>query len=135
MNCRNCTSNLSLAVCCQKPSFGQQERSVISVLLWQFTFPYHGLTALDSNVFHSVYFLEYKLILITFFLILRYMIYNLLLKRCTVSLIQNLLDADAHTTLKQRVGFKSAMLADVRPLTDGRVKHPTFRFSFLCLFI
>lgn len=37
--------------------------------------------------------------------------------------------------LKQRVGFKSAMLADVRPLTDGRVNYPTFNFSVLCLFI
>lgn len=49
--------------------------------------------------------------------------------------MQNLLDADAHTTLKQRVGFKSAMLADVRPLTDGRVKHPTLAsLSYVYLF-
>lgn len=42
---------------------------------------------------------------------------------------KNLLDADAHTTLKQRVGFKSAMLADVRPLTDGRTNKVTFSLT------
>eukprot|EP00268_Persea_americana_P015780 TRINITY_DN1741_c1_g1_i1.p1 TRINITY_DN1741_c1_g1~~TRINITY_DN1741_c1_g1_i1.p1 ORF type:complete len:372 (-),score=86.83 TRINITY_DN1741_c1_g1_i1:1074-2189(-) len=42
---------------------------------------------------------------------------------------KNLLDADTHTTLKQRVGFKSAMLADVRPLTDGRTNKVTFSLT------
>ncbi|RZS02829.1 hypothetical protein BHM03_00032917 [Ensete ventricosum] len=37
--------------------------------------------------------------------------------------MQNLLDDDSDRTLKQRTGFKSAMLADIRPSTDGRVQH------------
>ncbi|XP_058114768.1 general transcription and DNA repair factor IIH subunit TFB1-1 isoform X2 [Magnolia sinica] len=42
---------------------------------------------------------------------------------------KNLLDADAHRTSKQQVGFKSAMLADVRPLTDGRTNKVTFSLT------
>lgn len=35
--------------------------------------------------------------------------------------MQTLLDDDSDRTLKQQTGFKSAMLADIRPSTDGRV--------------
>ncbi|XP_019051904.1 PREDICTED: probable RNA polymerase II transcription factor B subunit 1-1 [Nelumbo nucifera] len=41
---------------------------------------------------------------------------------------KKLLDTDARTS-KQRVGFKSAMLADVRPLTDGRTNKVTFSLT------
>ena len=37
--------------------------------------------------------------------------------------MQKLLDGDANRVIKQRVGFKSAMLADVKPSADGRVQH------------
>ncbi|XP_077237509.1 general transcription and DNA repair factor IIH subunit TFB1-1-like isoform X2 [Tasmannia lanceolata] len=42
---------------------------------------------------------------------------------------KNLLEADAYRTSKQRVGFKSAMLADVKPLTDGRSNKVTFSLT------
>ncbi|KAK1316891.1 putative RNA polymerase II transcription factor B subunit 1-1 [Acorus calamus] len=41
----------------------------------------------------------------------------------------DLLEADAQRTSKQRSGFKSAMLADVRPLTDGRSNKVTFSLT------
>ncbi|KAL4185870.1 hypothetical protein AMTRI_Chr10g232960 [Amborella trichopoda] len=42
---------------------------------------------------------------------------------------KNLLDDAAHKASKQRAGFKSAMLADVRPLTDGRTNKVTFSLT------
>lgn len=42
---------------------------------------------------------------------------------------KNLLDDDAYRTSKQRAGFKSAMLADVRPSTDGRTNKVTFSLT------
>lgn len=42
---------------------------------------------------------------------------------------KSLHDAAVHKTSKQRVGFKSAMLADVRPLTDGRTNKVTFNLT------
>ncbi|KAK1293252.1 putative RNA polymerase II transcription factor B subunit 1-1 [Acorus calamus] len=42
---------------------------------------------------------------------------------------KDLLEADAQRTSKQRSGFKSAMLADVRPLTDGRSNKVTFSLT------
>ncbi|KAJ4975577.1 hypothetical protein NE237_000683 [Protea cynaroides] len=42
---------------------------------------------------------------------------------------KKLLDVDGSKTSKQRVGFKSAMLADVRPLTDGRTNKVTFSLT------
>ncbi|XP_072962843.1 general transcription and DNA repair factor IIH subunit TFB1-1-like [Typha angustifolia] len=42
---------------------------------------------------------------------------------------KNLLDDDTHKTSKQRTGFKSAMLADVRPATDGRTNKVTFSLT------
>lgn len=35
--------------------------------------------------------------------------------------MQKLLDIDPSKKSKQRVGFKSAMISDIRPATDGRV--------------
>ncbi|XP_043694156.1 general transcription and DNA repair factor IIH subunit TFB1-1-like [Telopea speciosissima] len=43
---------------------------------------------------------------------------------------KKLLDADGSKTSKQQVGFKSAMLADVRPLTDGRTNKVLCNFSY-----
>eukprot|EP00249_Psilotum_nudum_P007355 c20498_g1_i1 orf=159-2075(+) len=40
-----------------------------------------------------------------------------------------MLDDEASKTLKQRAGFKSAMLADVRPMTDGRTNKVTFNLT------
>ncbi|XP_074591941.1 general transcription and DNA repair factor IIH subunit TFB1-1-like [Curcuma longa] len=40
-----------------------------------------------------------------------------------------LLDDDSDRTLKQRTGFKSAMLADIRPSTDGRTNKVTFSLT------
>ncbi|KAG6469745.1 hypothetical protein ZIOFF_070676 [Zingiber officinale] len=40
-----------------------------------------------------------------------------------------LLDDDSDRTLKQRTGFKSAMLADVRPSTDGQTNKVTFSLT------
>lgn len=37
--------------------------------------------------------------------------------------VQKLLEGDANKTSKQRVGFKSAMISDLKLLTDGRVQH------------
>ncbi|XP_010913638.1 general transcription and DNA repair factor IIH subunit TFB1-1 isoform X2 [Elaeis guineensis] len=42
---------------------------------------------------------------------------------------KSLLDDDAQRTAKQRAGFKSAMLADVRPSTDGRTNKVTFSLT------
>lgn len=42
--------------------------------------------------------------------------------------MQNLLNTDAHTT-KQKVGFKGAMLAVVKPLADGRVHNENYCLS------
>ncbi|KAJ8499080.1 hypothetical protein OPV22_009632 [Ensete ventricosum] len=42
---------------------------------------------------------------------------------------KNLLDDDSDRTLKQRTGFKSAMLADIRPSTDGRTNKVTFSLT------
>lgn len=42
---------------------------------------------------------------------------------------KNLLEEDASKTSKQRTGLKSAMLADVRPMTDGRTNRVTFNLT------
>ncbi|XP_008789678.1 general transcription and DNA repair factor IIH subunit TFB1-1-like isoform X1 [Phoenix dactylifera] len=42
---------------------------------------------------------------------------------------KSLLDDDAQRTSKQQAGFKSAMLADVRPSTDGRTNKVTFSLT------
>ncbi|OVA05707.1 BSD [Macleaya cordata] len=42
---------------------------------------------------------------------------------------KKLLAVNASRTSKQRVGFKSAMIADVRPLTDGRTNKVTFSLT------
>lgn len=42
---------------------------------------------------------------------------------CLYELLQNLLEDEANKGSKQRPGFKSAMLADVRPSADGRVRY------------
>lgn len=42
---------------------------------------------------------------------------------------KNLLDNDAHRTSKQRVGFKSAMVADIRPSADGQANKVTFNLT------
>ncbi|KAI3923680.1 hypothetical protein MKW98_011310 [Papaver atlanticum] len=42
---------------------------------------------------------------------------------------KKLLAVDASKMSKQRLGFKSAMLADVRPLTDGRTNKVTFSLT------
>ncbi|XP_047318320.1 general transcription and DNA repair factor IIH subunit TFB1-1-like isoform X1 [Impatiens glandulifera] len=42
---------------------------------------------------------------------------------------KKLLERDAKVILKQRVGFKSAMLADVKPSTDGRTNRVTFNLT------
>ncbi|KAI3926323.1 hypothetical protein MKW92_016906 [Papaver armeniacum] len=42
---------------------------------------------------------------------------------------KKLLAVDANKMSKQRLGFKSAMLADVRPLTDGRTNKVTFSLT------
>lgn len=42
---------------------------------------------------------------------------------------KNLLDDDTHGTSKQRVGFKSSMLADVRPTPDGRTNKVTYSLT------
>lgn len=49
--------------------------------------------------------------------------------------MQNLLDDDSDRTLKQRTGFKSAMLADIRPSTDGRVQHGPCVLPVIFLFV
>jgi hypothetical protein len=41
-------------------------------------------------------------------------------------ILKSLLGEDANGTTKQRPGFKSAMLADVRPSADGRVLYHVF---------
>lgn len=48
--------------------------------------------------------------------------------------VQSLLDDDENKASKQQAGFKSAMLADVRPSTDGRVQHGISLFLLLILF-
>ncbi|KAM0933794.1 putative transcription factor BSD family [Dioscorea sansibarensis] len=42
---------------------------------------------------------------------------------------KNLLDNDNYGAPKQRAGFKSAMLADVKPLADGRTNKVTFSLT------
>eukprot|EP01018_Ginkgo_biloba_P037449 Gb_29885 [translate_table: standard] len=42
---------------------------------------------------------------------------------------KNLLEEEASKTAKQRTGLKNAMLADVRPLTDGRTNRVTFNLT------
>ncbi|KAG9448790.1 hypothetical protein H6P81_008755 [Aristolochia fimbriata] len=42
---------------------------------------------------------------------------------------KKLLNSEASRSSKQRVGFKSTMLADVRPLTDGRTNKVTFSLT------
>ncbi|XP_068642205.1 general transcription and DNA repair factor IIH subunit TFB1-1-like isoform X2 [Aristolochia californica] len=42
---------------------------------------------------------------------------------------KRLLNSEANQSSQQRVGFKSAMLADVRPLTDGRTNKVTFSLT------
>ncbi|CAA6662296.1 unnamed protein product [Spirodela intermedia] len=42
---------------------------------------------------------------------------------------KNMLDSDTYRTSKQRAGFKSAILADVRPLTDGQSNKVTFSLT------
>ncbi|XP_057509083.1 general transcription and DNA repair factor IIH subunit TFB1-1-like [Actinidia eriantha] len=42
---------------------------------------------------------------------------------------KKLLDGDANRVIKQRVGFKSAMLADVKPSADGRSNRVTFNLT------
>uniref|UniRef100_A0A1D1Y4L8 Putative RNA polymerase II transcription factor B subunit 1-1 n=1 Tax=Anthurium amnicola TaxID=1678845 RepID=A0A1D1Y4L8_9ARAE len=43
---------------------------------------------------------------------------------------KNMLDIDTCRTSKQRTGFKSAILADVRPLTDGQSNKVTFSLTW-----
>ncbi|XP_057983242.1 general transcription and DNA repair factor IIH subunit TFB1-1 isoform X2 [Malania oleifera] len=42
---------------------------------------------------------------------------------------KKLLDGDTSRTPKQRVGFKSAMISDVKPSTDGRTNRVTFNLT------
>ncbi|KAL6313743.1 hypothetical protein AAG906_010162 [Vitis piasezkii] len=42
---------------------------------------------------------------------------------------KKLLDGNTSSTLKQRVGFKSAMISDLKPLTDGRTNRVTFNLT------
>ncbi|CAM6123635.1 unnamed protein product [Calypogeia fissa] len=42
---------------------------------------------------------------------------------------KHMLDDEADRAPKQRTGLKSAMLADVRPLTDGRTNKVTFNLT------
>ncbi len=42
---------------------------------------------------------------------------------CSWNLIQKLLDGDSGRKSKQRVGFKSSMILDIKPMSDGRVQH------------
>ncbi|KAF3790052.1 putative RNA polymerase II transcription factor B subunit 1-1 [Nymphaea thermarum] len=42
---------------------------------------------------------------------------------------KNLLDRGTYRQTKQRTGFKSAMLADIRPSTDGRTNKVTFNLT------
>lgn len=42
---------------------------------------------------------------------------------------KKLLDGNASRTSKQRVGFKSAMISDLKPLTDGRTNRVTFNLT------
>ncbi|KAH9303270.1 hypothetical protein KI387_014853, partial [Taxus chinensis] len=42
---------------------------------------------------------------------------------------KSLLEEEASKTAKQRTGLKSAMLADVRPMTDGRTNRVTFNLT------
>lgn len=42
---------------------------------------------------------------------------------------KKLLDGDSGKVSKQRVGFKSAMISDVKPLTDGRTNKVTFSLT------
>ncbi|PSR95249.1 RNA polymerase II transcription factor B subunit 1-1 like [Actinidia chinensis var. chinensis] len=42
---------------------------------------------------------------------------------------KKLLDGDTNRVIKQRVGFKSAMLADVKPSADGRSNRVTFNLT------
>lgn len=42
---------------------------------------------------------------------------------------KKLLDGNTSRTSKQRVGFKSAMISDLKPLTDGRTNRVTFNLT------
>ncbi|KAK9269243.1 hypothetical protein L1049_001013 [Liquidambar formosana] len=42
---------------------------------------------------------------------------------------KKLLDGDTSRTSKQRVGFKSAMISDIKPSTDGRTNRITFNLT------
>lgn len=47
--------------------------------------------------------------------------------------MQKLLDKDPTKKSKQRVGFKSAMISDIRPATDGRVCNSLSVYFCVCL--
>lgn len=50
--------------------------------------------------------------------------------------MQRLLDGDSGRKSKQLVGFKSSMILDTRPQTDGRVRHLSLSFAcvvFACI--
>uniref|UniRef100_A0A0D9X6V4 Uncharacterized protein n=1 Tax=Leersia perrieri TaxID=77586 RepID=A0A0D9X6V4_9ORYZ len=52
-----------------------------------------------------------------------------LLQEDRSSWLENILDDEANKVSKQRPGFKSAMLADVRPSADGRTNKVTFSLT------
>lgn len=99
VNCKNCTRNLSWAMCWLSLSFGLQGRWMNYSIITNFW-----------NCTHFCIWLEK----------------NAVLKLCTnifFVLMQSLLDDESDRISKQRTGFKSALLADIRPSTDGRVQH------------